>query len=120
MNNYIWGSDLSGTLQGAGALGYEPMIAIARPGEDTFLKWKRTWSKPGMMQVSGPVVTATGQHLTFVDYIWGEDIKNIELEVHRRIYRAYLRPYNNIDVEHVDEELPTLRFTLKDMIGTRL
>jgi RHS repeat-associated protein len=111
------GNDICSPLDSMGKLRYEPMVAIVKPGEDTVCRWKRTWSKPGMLQSSGPVVSITGERLTFVDYVWGEDTRRLELEVHRKIDRLYLEPYNNVAEDDWDEELETLRFRLENSIG---
>lgn len=100
-----------------GELRFEPMIAITKPGESTHCKWKRTWAKPGMLQVSGPSVTTTGSRLTFVNHVWSESTKNISLEVHRKIERNYLIRYPSVRGDDWSQTLPVLRFNLENDIG---
>ncbi len=101
-------------------LRYEPRIAIVKSGESPEGKWQPTWSQPGALQVVGLNATTTGPRLTFVNYLWPESTKNIELEIHRRIDRHYLSPYNYVDDDDWSEELPILKFKLLNLIGQAL
>lgn len=95
-------------------LRYEPFIAFTPDGQNTEGKWKRTWGKPGAMNWSGLTVTATGQHKTFVNHIWGTATKKLSLYVHRKI-----RKHNVMSTKDSEQVLPVLKFELLKEIGSK-